>query len=127
VAAAVPAPLERGEWLYERRRPRGRLRDISLSEIAVRGQQEATKWLERLTPPASYDNLPAALEERAPALATPDAARRWLLDAAPRRLFAGLDDPRTIAVLRDRMPDDCRDLIAAATDILTGHRPDVLG
>jgi len=127
VATSVGVPLDAGERVYERRRPLGRIRDMSFSELAVRGQQQATKWFERLTPSGSYDEPQATLAERAPSLATPDAARRWLSELAPQRLFAGLEDPGAVAMLRDRLPDDCRELIAAATDILTEHRFDVLG
>ena len=42
---------------------------MSLSEIAVRGQQEATKWIERLAPVASYGRPQAVLKDRSPALA----------------------------------------------------------
>jgi len=122
VAVELPGPR-----VYERRRTLGRIRDMSLVEIAVRGQQEATKWIERIGPTASYEDARATLRERAPALSAPEAARRWLMDAAPRRLFAGLEDPRTIATMCDRMPDACRGVIAGATDILTGAGFDVLG
>ena len=100
---------------------------MSLTEIAVRGHQQAAKLIERLTPPAAYGPPHAALADRAPALATPEAARRWLAETAPRRLFAGLEDAATITLLCDRLPQDCNDVVTAATEIVVGRRFDLLG
>jgi len=100
---------------------------MSFTEIAVRGQQEATKLIERLAPVASYANPYAALGERAPAVAAPDAARRWLSETAPRRFFAGVEDGRTIAMLRARLPEACADVVTQAADMLVGRRFDLLG
>ena len=52
---------------------------------------------------------------------------QWLRETAPRRFFAGLEDAATIETLRQRMPDECSDLIASATDIVVGKRFDLLG
>jgi len=113
------------EQAYGPRSPFQRLREMSLTEFAVRGRQQATKLFERLAP-ASYAPARTALADRAPALATPEAALRWLVEAAPRRFFAGVDDT-AIQALRQRMPDDCADLISAATDIVVGRRFNLLG
>jgi hypothetical protein len=108
-------------------RPLGRIREMSLTEMAVRGQQEATKLIERLAPPDSYGNPRLALEEHAPALATPDAALRWLRETAPRRFFAGVRDGAVLDALRSRLPEACDDVVAAATDTVAGRRFDLLG
>jgi hypothetical protein len=113
--------------LYGTRKSLQRLRKMSLTEIAVRSQQQANKLLDRLAPAASY-GPPGTLADRAPALATPDAALRWLAEYAPRRFFAGLDDLAAAThSLRERLPDDCSDLVAAATDIVAGQHFDLLG
>lgn len=100
---------------------------MSLSEIAVRGQQEANKLIERFAPATSYAPAGMLLANRAPAVSSPDAAHRWLIETAPGRLFAGLEDATTIQTLQRRLPGDCSDLIAAATDIIAGQRFDLLG
>lgn len=109
------------------RGPLERIREMSLTEIAYRGQQEATKLIERLAPLESYADPRLLLEDRAPALATPDAALRWLRDTAPDRFFAGVRDTDVLDALRRRLPDECADLIAAATDTIAGRRFDLLG
>ena len=114
------------ERRYVARKPLQRIREMSLTEIAVRGQQQATKLIERLAPAASYGPH-TALADRAPALASPEAALHWLLETAPRRFFAGLEDGAAIQTLRQRMPEDCSDLVNAATDIVVGRRFDLLG
>jgi hypothetical protein len=108
-------------------RPLGRIREMTLTEMAYRGQQEATKLIERLAPVDSYDNPRAALEEHAPALATPEAALRWLRETAPHRFFAGVQDAAVLDALRSRLPDACDDVVAAATDTVASRRFDLLG
>src|SRR5438093_3120822 len=110
-----------------RRVPLGRIREMSLTEMAYRGQQEATKLIERFTPAASYSEAQALLADRAPALATAAAARGWRRDTAPQRFFAGLQDAAALDALHDRLPDEYRDLVAGATDIVVGRSFDVLG
>ena len=79
------APKARGKSL-----PLARIREMSLTELAYRGQQEATKLVERIAPIDSYPDPRALLEDRAPALASPDAALQWLRETAPQRFFAGV-------------------------------------
>jgi Heparinase II/III-like protein/Heparinase II/III N-terminus len=109
------------------RREFSRLFHMSLMEIAIRGQQEARKLIERLGPPGDYGDHVALLRRHAPALANAEAALRFLRETAPRRFFAGLGDPQAAEILKRRLPDECRDLVASATDTLTTHRVDLLG
>src|SRR5438876_9456336 len=60
-----------------RGRKRGRLRrmrDMRVAEIAYRGWQEATKWLERVAPSGPYAHPEALLRDQCGDLATPQAA-----------------------------------------------------
>ena len=104
-----------------------RIRAMSLTEIAYRSQQEASKWLERVAKTGSANTPQALLADRAPALADPDVALKILREVAPRRFFKGLQHPETIATLGARLPDDCRDLVTAATDTMVTGRFDLLG
>src|SRR5204862_1490320 len=88
---------------------------------------EASKWLERVARIGSANSPQALLSERAPGLADPEAALKVLRDVSPRRFFAGVHDPQTLATLRARLPDECREVIAAATDTIVGGRFDLLG
>ena len=111
----------------ELRSPLGRLRQMSLMEIATRGQQEARKLFERLGPSAEYGDPAAVLRRHAPALANPRLALGFLRETAPRRFFAGLADPQTFDVLQRRMPDHGKDIVAVATDMVVTRRLDLLG
>jgi heparinase II/III-like protein len=119
-----------GAWPSHRREPRihlGRLRQMSLVEIASRGQQEVRKLIERFGPAAKYGDPVALLRRHAPGLADPVSALGFLRETAPRRFFAGLADPRTCDALRRRMPDHCHDVATAAADIVATRRLDLLG
>src|SRR5262245_17857485 len=105
----------------------GRLRQMSLVEIATRSQQEVLKLIERFGPSGKYGDPAAVLRRHAPALATPEAALAFLRDTAPHRFFPGLTDPQTLEALHRRMADDCRDVIAGATDTLVTRKLDLLG
>src|SRR5688500_7108294 len=84
--------------VHAERRDRGglrRIRDMRCAEVAYRGWQEASKWLERVAPielPAHPEEL---LRKHAPELADPLAAVRILREIAPQRFFAGVADPAT--------------------------------
>lgn len=107
--------------------PLGRIREMSLTEIAYRSQQEASKWLERVARIGSATSPRALLADRAPSIADPEMALRMLREAAPRRSFRGLQDPSTFFALKERLPEECRELVTAATDIVAGGRFDLLG
>src|SRR5262249_11623707 len=62
-----------------------------------------------------------------PGLADPEMARRVLRERAPGRFFAGAADRTVLDILRERLPDDCRERVATATDIVVGRRFDLLG
>jgi hypothetical protein len=54
-------------------------------------------------------------------------AIRVLRELAPRRFFAGVEDRHVAGALRERMPGDCRELIAEAARIVVNRRFDLLG
>ena len=111
----IGSPVERHE------RGHRRIRDIRVAELAYRGWQEASKWLERVAPVELPDRPDALLRKHAPALANPDAALRVLRELAPRRFFAGIDRDTTAAALDARLPDYRRDLLSQADDLLKRH------
>src|SRR4029453_19683145 len=107
-----------GVWPSRGREPRHhlrRLQQMSLKEIAIRGQQQVRKLIERFGPPAEYGDPAAVLRRHAPALASPTAALTFLRRTAPRRFFAGLAEPQTSGAVQRRMADNCNDIVAAAT------------
>jgi hypothetical protein len=119
-----------GPWssrASESRSHLGRLRQMSLMEMATRGQQEVRKLIERFGPPAEYGDPAAVLRRHAPALANPVAALAFLRETAPQRFFAGLADPQTLEALQRRLPDHCQDIVAVATDTVVTRRLDLLG
>lgn len=107
--------------------PLDRIREMSVSELAYRSQQEASKWLERLARIGQSGDPRALLADRAPRLADPVMALRVLREFAPRRFFAGVRDAKLFDVLRERLPEDCRELVADATDTIVGRHFDLLG
>ncbi|HEY6360386.1 MAG TPA: alginate lyase family protein [Vicinamibacterales bacterium] len=125
LAAAEASPAAAG---FERRDRGGlrRLRDMRFAEIAYRGWQEASKWLERVTPTEQFDHPEALLRRHAPDLADPDAALRVVREAAPARFFAGVQDAAVAAALRERLPGYRQEVIAEA-DALLEHHFDLLG
>jgi hypothetical protein len=105
----------------------GRIRQMSITEIAHRSRQETSKWLERLASHGRPIDPVDLLAERAPALAAPEAALRTLREPAPRRFFAGIQDVQMLDVLRARLPEECRALVTAATDTIVDRQFDLLG
>ena len=122
--ATVPAPGAQAE-----RRDRGglrRIRDMRFAELAYRGWQEASKWLERVAPIELPGNPEALLRKNAPELADADAALRIVREIAPTRFFAGAADPQIAAIVTSRFPAHRAELLAAA-DALTRRHFALLG
>ena len=114
---------------HAERRDRGglhRIRDLRFAEMAYRGWQEASKWLERVAPVELPEHSEALIRKHAPALADPEAALDAIRNDAPPRFFPGVADAGTSAVLEARLPDCARDLRSAA-DTLVTQRFDLLG
>ena len=128
---ASPFPLEPRlpVGAHAERRDRGglhRIRDMRFAEMAYRGWQEASKWLERVAPielPAHPEEL---LRKNAPDFADPDAALAIIREKAPQRFFLGATHPGTAELLRLRFPDHPAQLRAAA-DALVKRHFDLLG
>jgi len=111
------------------RRDRGglrRIRDMRFAEMAYRGWQEASKWLERVAPIELPGRPEALLRKHAPDLADPDAALRILREIVPRRFFAGVAHAETGAALAGRLPE-YRDALASGADRLLKRQFDLLG
>src|SRR5688572_4776266 len=78
---------------HAERRDRGGLRairDMRFAEVAYRGWQEASKWLERVAPIELPERPEDLLRKHAPELADPAEAFRILRECAPQRFFAGV-------------------------------------
>lgn len=103
-----------------------RLRSMSLTEIAYRGRQEASKTFERFAPVGRLDDPDAWARDHAPALESPGAALRLVREAAPRRFFAGASDSSIGNALATRFPEERDRIVATADDALAG-RFDLLG
>ena len=103
-----------------------RLRSMSLTEIAYRGRQEASKAFDRLAPGAPTADSWGWARAHAPSLDAPGAALRLLRDVAPRRFYAGVSEPSMGDALRARFPEERDRIVAAADDALAG-RFDLLG
>src|SRR3970040_1803710 len=71
---------------------RRRIRDMRFAEVAYRGWQEASKWLERIAPVELPGHPEELLRKHAPELADPDEAIRILREIAPQRVFRGGGD-----------------------------------
>jgi uncharacterized heparinase superfamily protein len=95
-------------------------------EVAYRGWQETSKWLDRIAPIRRAADVEVVLAEHAPELADPISALRTLRDHAAQRFFACVGDTEGFARLAERLPEDCRDVIEDA-DLLLQHRFDLLG
>lgn len=112
------------------RRDRGglrRLRDMRFAEIAYRGWQQASRWLERVAPVEQTEAPEAILRRHAPDLADPAVALRMLRETIPARFFDGVDGiAGTCAHVQARTKDHARDVLAHA-DALVKHHFDVLG
>lgn len=117
-----------------------RLKTMSLTEIACRSRQEASKWLERvgangngrgepqeilkkLLTPEAFPKLPSAGSDFAAA-----ARLLWqrFQDTAASRFFEGATDGDAATLLRDEMPQAASRIVGAAERIFAG-RFDLLG
>jgi uncharacterized heparinase superfamily protein len=128
---ASPFPLEPPLPVgsHAERRDRGglhRIRDMRFAELAYRGWQEASKWLERVAPIELPSHPEELLRKHAPDLADPAAALRIIRDIAPQRFFTGATHPGTAELLASRFPDHPVELRAAA-DALVKRHFDLLG
>ena len=103
-----------------------RIREMRFAEIAYRGLQEASKWLERVAPSGPYAHPEALLHEQCPSLANPDAAIRMLRGALPQRFFPGATDAQALSQFPIRLPDEARGIVEAANTLASG-RFDLLG
>jgi uncharacterized heparinase superfamily protein len=111
------------------RRDRGglrRLRDMRFAEIAYRGWQEASRWLERVAPVEQPEHFEALLRRHAPDLAEPEAALRILREVAPSRFFAGAAESGMATALTAALPAH-RDEVVAEAEALLKHQYDLLG
>lgn len=100
-----------------------RLSRMPWSEIAGRGRQEASKWLDRVTAVDRAVDAQRLLAEHGPALSHPEDALEMLRQHAPRRFFAGVENPLTIA---KRLPDHRLNVVFAASAVIE-NRFDLLG
>src|SRR5918996_4403808 len=129
---ASPFPLEpplKSLGSHAERRDRGglrRIRDMRVAELAYRGWQEASKWLERVAPIELPEHLEELLRKNAPELADPDAALAIIRGIAPARFFIGATHPGTAELLTSRFPDHPAELRAAG-DALVKRHFDLLG
>ncbi|MBI4609211.1 MAG: alginate lyase family protein [Candidatus Rokubacteria bacterium] len=95
---------------------RGRLRAMGITELAVRGRQEASKWWERIHARAGtghLDGVSRLLDDR-------------VLEAGPDRFFEGAVSADTPGLLCDRMAEACARAIARADAACRGQF-DLLG
>jgi uncharacterized heparinase superfamily protein len=121
-----PAHVAAGGFERRDRGGLGRLRDTRFAEIAYRGWQEASRWLERVAPVEQPQHPDALLRKQAPDLAEPDVALQMLRTAAPARFFAGAVDPRGAAAWAQGQPT-YRDALIAEADTLLKNHFDLLG
>jgi uncharacterized heparinase superfamily protein len=114
---------------HAERRDRGglrRIRDMRFAELAYRGWQEASKWLERVAPIELPEHPEALLRKHAPELANADEALRIVRGVAPGRFFAGATHPDLAALISSRFPGHRAELLAAADSLVKRHF-DLLG
>src|SRR5688572_6004784 len=129
---ASPYPLEpplQPLGSHAERRDRGglrRIRDMRFAELAYRGWQEASKWLERVAPIELPEHPEALLRKHAPELANADDALRIVRDIAPQRFFAGPTHQGIAALLSSRFPEHRAELLVAADSLVKRHF-DLLG
>ena len=112
-------------WQVRARQLR-KLRRMPLAEIVCRTRQEASKWIDRLSPAGRAIDSSRWLESRAPQLASPDAALQLFRDRLPGRFFAGAADPGIGSALDAHFPG-ARAGISRAADRLLDGRFDLLG
>jgi hypothetical protein len=100
---------------------------MSISEVAYRARQEASKLVDRTRPGG---RTPAeALElflRRAPEFADATGALERFRSIVPHRFFAGATQPSTIQMVRAGAPESCAAIVASAARIARG-RFDLLG
>jgi uncharacterized heparinase superfamily protein len=109
-------PVQQAEADVERR-DRGalrRIRDTRFAEVAYRGWQEASKWLDRVAPMELPDRPDAVLWRHARDLVDADTVLRILRDDVPARFFRGATDAVVPRLLENRIPSYRSDLIASA-------------
>jgi hypothetical protein len=99
-----------------------RIAEMPLAEVACRGRQAASKWFERVAGDTVFDPE-AVLHAQNPAFADASAAFQMLRESAPRRFFAGVEDPAWVAA---QVPAHPHEVIAAAANYLQS-RFDLLG
>jgi uncharacterized heparinase superfamily protein len=125
--SASPFPLEpplQPLGSQAERRDRGglrRVRDMRFAEMAYRGFQEASKWLERVAPVELPEDPAELLLRHAPDLADANTALRILREIAPQRFFAGVVHPGTREAVGARTPAHPEAVLAAADALLKGQ------
>ncbi len=102
-----------------------RLLTMSLGEVAERGRQGASKWLDRLAGDRS-GALTAIVRGPAPTEAEVGLAAARFRENAAARFFAGAQARETADLLAARLPGAHRDIIARANAICA-RRVDLLG
>ena len=104
-----------------------RLRRMTLGEIRCRGRQATTKWLDEVAPlfgPAG--ELRRGWLAGSRGVGRPSQALARFAAIAPRRFFAGASDEGAAALLQERFPEDCAQILRAAERLLDG-KFDLLG
>jgi hypothetical protein len=101
---------------------------MSLSEVAYRARQEASKIVDRTRPGAV--RTPAETVElftrRAPEFADPSGALDRFRSIVRHRFFAGATSPAAAALVRSVAPESCAAIVASAARVTRG-RFDLLG
>lgn len=95
-----------------------RIRDMRFGELAYRGWQEASKWLERVAPVELPDPPETLLRKHAPELAHAEAGIHILRDVAPQRFFVGAERAPTPAAIADGLAEHRAHLVAYADGLL---------
>src|SRR2546426_977003 len=112
-----------------------RVLQMSIDEVVVRGRQEASKWLDRMTAVSAPVTLPEGAMSpgagvRGRSMGNGQGVPTWLLDHvrkdAPFSFFEGAVDADTVARLIERMPESRERILSAANMICQG-RFDLLG
>jgi len=112
-----------------------RVLQMSIDEVVVRGRQEASKWLDRMTAVSAPVTLPEGAMSpgagvRGRSMDNGQGVPTWLLDHVrkdgPFSFFEGAVDADTVARLIERMPESRERILSAANMICQG-RFDLLG
>jgi hypothetical protein len=114
-------PTSGAEGPFRNRRGLRRLQDMPLTEIAYRGWQEASKWVERVAAGGRAIDPEEVLRLQAPETADPETALRLIRETVPQRFFTGVARDDTSAILQRRLPEACRETVAAADELLKGR------